>query len=43
MMEGAIVKGESWEIIKEVKSSVCMGALTAGIGDVFLVSFGKRV
>lgn len=41
MTEGTIGKGTSWEI-EEVKSSACMGALTAGIGDVFVVSFMGR-
>lgn len=41
MTEGTIGKGTPWEI-EEVKSSVCMGALTAGIGDVFVVSFMGR-
>lgn len=37
-MEDTSGKETSRKIGKEVESSVCMGALTAGIGDLFVVS-----
>ena len=37
------MKAASWEIGKQMESSVCMEALIAGAGDVFLVLWEDSV